>query len=160
MTGNPDGTFAPNGLLQRDQIAKIALETFSKYVDGTDYCGGTDPFPDVTNSAWSYQYICRGKDIGMITGYLGGADAGFYRPGRSVNRVEFLALLLRNLSDAMPSNSSTSYSDVATGQWYSGYARYSMDNSLFTGSNLFPTQATTRVEVASVIFKLHNLGKI
>ncbi|MBU1954034.1 S-layer homology domain-containing protein, partial [Patescibacteria group bacterium] len=28
MTGNPDGTFAPSASLQRDQIAKISLETF------------------------------------------------------------------------------------------------------------------------------------
>jgi len=160
MTGNPDGTFAPSGVLQRDQIAKIALETFNKYVDGTDYCGGSAAFPDVTGSAWSYQYICRGKSLGIITGYLSGADAGFYRPARSVNRVEFLAIVLRNLTDAMPATSSTSYSDVATGQWFSGYARYSMDNALFIGSNLFPTQATTRGEVASVIYKLHTLGKI
>ena len=36
----------------------------------------------------------------MITGYKSGADAGFYRPARSVNRVEFLAMLLRNLNEA------------------------------------------------------------
>ncbi|HLG25676.1 MAG TPA: S-layer homology domain-containing protein, partial [Candidatus Gracilibacteria bacterium] len=160
MTGNPDGTFAPDDLLQRDQIAKISLETFNLYDDAEDYCDGTDPFPDVTPTSWAYQYICRGVAIDMITGYEGGADAGYYRPARSVNRVEFLALILRNLSDSMPGENSTSYDDVMSGQWYSGYAKYSYDNSLFTGNNLYPTQFTTRAEVAAVIFKLHNLGKI
>ena len=160
MTGNPDGTFDPNEVLQRDQVAKISLETFGLFDDSEDYCGGTDPFPDVTSSAWSYQYVCRGVELGMITGYEGGADAGYYRPARAVNRVEFLALVLRNLSDAMPSINSTSYDDVETGQWFSGFAKYSQNLNLFEGANLFPTRETKRVEVAEVIYKLHQEGKI
>ncbi len=159
MTGNPDGTFAPNADLQRDQVAKIVLTTFNKFNASTDYCHSVNPFPDVTPVSWAFQYVCDGKGIGMITGYQSGADAGFYRPGRAVDRVEFLALLLRNLSDPMPSNSSLSYADVAAGQWFSGYAKYSMDNSLFVGADLFPTQYTLRREVAEIIYKLHTLGK-
>ncbi|MBU0667888.1 S-layer homology domain-containing protein, partial [Patescibacteria group bacterium] len=160
MTGNPDGTFDQDGLLQRDQIAKIVLETFGQFDIHENYCGGNDPFPDVTEDEWSYQYICRGVSLGMITGYLSGKDAGFYRLGRSVNNVEFLALLFRNLSDNMPDISSTSYADVETGQWYSGYAKYAKDNGLFTSTNLYPDNFISRGEVARVIFELHDLGKI
>jgi len=160
MTGNPDGTFAPNDLLQRDQVAKIVLETFNKFDAQVDNCQGIAPFPDVISSAWSYQYICRGKAIGMITGYQSGADAGFYRPARSVNRVEFLALLLRNVSDTMPANTVASYNDVALNQWFTGYAKYSYDNTLFAQPNLLPTNFVLREEVARVIYKLNQLGKI
>ena len=160
MTGNPDGSFAPNAILQRDQVTKVVLKTFNRYNSTTNYCGGTNPFPDVTSSSWAFQYICDGKGLGMITGYKSGADAGFYRPARSVNRVEFLALVLRNLSETMPGNSSSSYNDVPTGQWFSGYAKYAFDQSLFMGSNLFPTQSMARWEVAAVIYKLHQNGKI
>lgn len=160
MTGNPDGTFAPNEVLQRDQVAKISLETFDLFNDAADYCDGTAAFPDVTSSQWSYQYICRGVDLDMITGYESGADAGFYRPARSVNRVEFLALILRNVNENMPSNNSSSYNDVPQGEWYSGYAKYAYDHSLFVGNNLNPTQQVTRVEVAEVLLKLHDQGKI
>lgn len=160
MTGNPDGTFAPEASLQRDQVAKIALETFKKYNSGTDYCHSANPFPDVTANSWAFQYICRGVALSMITGYQGGVDAGFYRPARAVNRVEFLALLLRNLSDTMPANNLSSYADVALNQWFTGYARYSKDNNLFIGGNLYPTSSTTRREVAEVIYKLHQAGKI
>jgi flagellar hook assembly protein FlgD len=160
MTGNANGTFDQTGLLQRDQIAKIVLETFNKFNSQTDYCAAIKPFLDIDQNSWSYQYICRGKALGVITGYLSGADAGYYRPGRSVNRVEFLALLLRNLAETMPSINSTSYSDVATGLWYSGYAKYSKDKGLFTGNSLYPTNFVSREEVARVIYQLHNLGKI
>lgn len=160
MEGNPDGTFAPNELVQRDQVAKISLETFNLFDDTADYCGGVDPFPDVPPSQWSYQYVCRGVEIDMITGYLGDEDAGFYRPSREVNRVEFLALILRNLTDTMPALSSTSYADVLVNQWFSGFAKYSLDNSLFVGVNLLPTKGTTRVEVADVLYKLDQAGKL
>jgi flagellar hook assembly protein FlgD len=160
MTGNPNGTFAPSDLLQRDQVAKIVLETFNKFNSQNDYCNSNNPFPDVLDSGWAYQYICRGKSLGMITGYKSGVDSGYYRPARSVNRVEFLALLLRNLNVTMPANDQYSYGDVAINQWYTGYAKYSYDNSLFTGSKLYPTNFTTRAEVARVIYKLHQLGKI
>ncbi len=160
MTGNPNGTLTPEQFLQRDQMAKIVLKTFNKYDSSVDYCHGLNPFPDVTNTAWSFQYICRGVELGVITGYKAGIDAGFYRPGRSVNRVEFLALVLRNLNENMPSNNSYSYHDVPTGQWYSGYAKYSKNNALYIGTNLYSTAYTTRREVAEIIYKLHNLGKI
>lgn len=160
MTGNPNGTFEPNEYLQRDQIAKISLETFDLFSGSKDYCDGARPFPDVRSGDWSFQYICRGVELGMITGYEAGADAGYYRPARSVNRVEFLALILRNLDDSMPSISSSSYSDVLRGQWYSGYAKYSYDNSLFVGTYLHPDRFVQRVEVARVLYQLHELDKI
>lgn len=160
MTGNPDGTFDPDEYLQRDQVAKVVLVTFDLFDESEDYCNGVDPFPDVTEADWSYQYICRGVELDMITGYKAGVEAGKYIPARSVNRAEFLALTLRNLTDTMPDLDSESYTDVEPGQWFSGYAKYSYDNSLFVGSKLFPTQFTKRSEVAKVIFKLHNLGKI
>jgi len=160
MTGNPDGTFAPDDILQRDQVAKIALETFNLFNKQNDYCGGVAPFPDVTEAEWSFQYVCRGKSLGMITGYKSGIDAGLYKPARSVNRVEFLALILRNLNENMPDISSTSYSDVAANEWYSGYAKFAKDHNLFTGADLFPTNFVARHEVAEVIYNLHQDGKI
>ncbi len=158
MTGNPDGTFDPAGLLQRDQIAKIALEAFGNFSGSADYCAGQSPFPDVTAADWAYQYICRAKALAVVTGYEAGADAGYFRPARSVNRAEFLAIILRNLGEIMPTGSS--YTDVHSTDWFADYAKYSKDNSLFTGSTLKPANFTSRREVAQVLYKLHNLGKI
>lgn len=160
MTGNPDGTFAPKDLLQRDQIMKIVLETFNKFDKQSDYCQGSRPFPDVSENDWAFQYICRAKNLGITTGYQSGVDKGFYRPARTVNRIEFLALVLRNLTEQMPSTSSASYDDVAVNQWFSGYAKYAYDHMLFNKPNLFPTNFMVRVEVARVLFKLHQLGKV
>ncbi|MBU0668089.1 S-layer homology domain-containing protein, partial [Patescibacteria group bacterium] len=160
MTGNPDGTFAPSDLLQRDQIAKIVLEAFDLYNQKVDYCQGLNPFPDVMEVDWAWQYICRARGLGAVTGYQAGVDKGTYRPERNVNRAEFLAVLLRNVKEKMPSVSKKSYNDVPTGQWYSGYAAYSYDNKLFAGSRLYSTNYVTRKEVAQVLYRLHQLGKL
>jgi len=158
MTGNPDGTFEPNELLQRDQIAKIALKAFAKFNTTTNYCMGTAPFGDVGSSSWALQYICRAKTLGVVTGYKDSSSIGLYKPAQPVTRAEFLAILLRNLNQTM--SVGASYKDVESSAWYAAYARYSKTNSLFTGENLYPNDFTTRKEVAEVIYKLHNLGKL
>lgn len=159
MTGNPDGTFAPAQPLQRDQIAKIILVALGQFDENEDYCLGVNPFPDVTSADWSYQYICRAVELGLITGYKSGADAGKYIPARAVNRAEALALLLRHIEN-LPGIDSTSFADVSSGQWFSGYAKYAQDNGLFGGSNLFAAESTIRIEVAEILFKLNAMGKL
>ncbi len=160
MTGYPDGSFGPDDILLRDQVAKIILMTFNQFDDEVDYCQDEAAFPDVTDDQWSYQYICRGVELGIITGYASGEDAGFYRPGRQVNRVEFLALLLRNLTEEMPADTESSYVDVPLEQWFTGFAKFSKDSNLFEGNELKPTNYTTRREVAQIIYKLYIAEKI
>lgn len=57
-----------------------------------DYCQGTAPFPDVALDHWAVQHICFMKERGVITGYNGGEDTGFYRPERVVSRAELVAI--------------------------------------------------------------------
>jgi len=159
MTGT-DGNFQPGGLLQRDQIAKIILETMDLYSENKDYCKSAGAFPDVGPSFWSYQYLCQAKLLDVVTGYKSGPDEGMYRPAANVNRAEFLALLLRSIGDEMPDAHLTFYNDVEPGTWYSAYANYSNNHGLFVGESLYPTMFVSRREVASVIFKLHEQGKI
>jgi len=158
ITGNPDKTFAPDNYLQRDQIAKIAINAFAKFDATIDYCAGTLPFIDVVQASWAYQHICRAKALGVVTGYLGGSDKGYYRPERYVNKAEFLAIMLRNLSETMPNGAS--YNDVDPNEWFAGYAKFAQVNSLFEGTDLYPSQYTTRREVADTILKLQALGKL
>ncbi len=168
MTGNPlpnnaGVNFDAKANLQRDQIAKIVLITHKLFDEKQDYCLNKIPFPDVAKIAWSFQYICRGVSVvvngsAMITGYQSGVDKGFYRPARFVTIPEFYALLLRPLSDKMPSNDSVSFPGLQSGLWFSGFAKYVKDNNLDTS---FDVNANVmRIKVAQVIFKLHKLGKI
>ena len=165
MTGNGDGTINLNGLLQRDQIAKIVLQSYGLFNAQNDNCQGKNPYFDITPADWSYQMICSATNQAIVTGYKAGVDAGYYRPARSVNRYEFLALITRPLPSVlpnfvMPSMGSTSYLDVAAWQWFSAAAKVAWDYNLFNGQYLNGTNFMTRREVGEVIYKLHNtLGK-
>ncbi len=158
MTGNSDGTFNMGGDLQRDQIAKITLEASKLFNPKSDYCAGKAAFPDVSGNAWSYQYICRGVGLGMVTGYLSGPDKGFYRPERSVNRAEFLALISRSLKLVPNQAGGTMYDDVTMDDWFSAYALISKQHNLFSGNKLYPTYSVSRREVAEVLYKLNQDG--
>ncbi len=157
MTGNPDGSFRPERILQRDQIAKVVLEFWEYYEAGEDYCQGEPAFSDVGEDQWSYQYICRGVEMGLIGGYEAGEDAGLYRPGRSVNRAEFLKLLLSQ-AEFSSHMSETNYSDVSPDDWFFNVAKYSYDFNLFEGKELNPGREVTRREVAQVLFKVSQIS--
>jgi len=167
FTGNPDGSFVPQGFLQRDQIAKVVLEAFGKYKAGTEYCQAGNPFSDVTVTEWAREYICLGKQTvvngqALLTGYQSGPNAGLFLPGNSVNRSEFLAMVLRNLKESMPSADTASYSDVALNQWDSSYAAYAAQylSSIYPQPTLNRSQLVTRLEAARVLFALHNQGSL
>lgn len=164
MTGYPDGTFRKEKILQRDESAKISLKAFKLFVDSTDYCKGKSPYPDITltglEADWSAQYVCRGTETGMITGYEGGEDKGKFIPERLVNMAEFLALILRNLEDPMPSRETASYPNIPSGHWFSGFFKYAQTNSLLDVTDVKPTDGVSRVQVAKTLYKLHLLGKL
>jgi len=164
MTGYPDGSFRPEKILQRDEVSKISLKAFDLFLDGEDYCQETSPFPDVQlagdSAAWSAHYVCRGVTLGMITGYKGGEDAGKFIPARLVNIAEFLALILRNLEEPMPSVNNYSYINVPAGQWYSSFFKFAYDNTLLESANTSPTDDVPRLQVAKILYKLHQLGKL
>ena len=152
ITGNPDGTFAPEMLLQRDHIIKIIMEASGSYDPNIDACAEEkNRFLDIDATKWVYPYACQAKAQEIIEGY----PDGYYRSARYVNRVEFLKTALLNIDKvATPSVNSTSYIDVTPGEWYAGYAKRSLDLSLFLGESLFPSDYVTRREAARAIYKL------
>ncbi len=160
MTGNGDGTLQPDAILQRDQVAKIALTAGKLFNSNTNYCAAGNPFPDISIADWAFQYICAGKTLGIIKGYTAAPYAGLYKPALSVNRVEFLALILRALNKQLPDISFASYNDVAGGLWFSPMAKYSLDHGLFAGANLYPEAKVTRREASQILYKLHLQGEL
>lgn len=159
MTGNDDGTFDLSGPLQRDESVKVSLIAAGLYNANSDYCDGNNPFPDVTGNAWSKNYVCRAVDLGVATGYKAPSpDAGYFKPARTLNLIEMLAIILRNVDEPMPKGSSFN-DNFALDQWYSGYAAFAYDNSLYPSSNsLMPTKTVTRGEMAQFLYKLDQKG--
>jgi parallel beta-helix repeat protein len=155
VTGNPDGSARPEDFLQRDQAAKM-IATFSPdYSTKTDYCDGKKPFRDILSTFWGAQEICFGKQIGAITGYT---EDRTYLPTNWMNRAEFLALILRSMPNLeLPTSGTDSYRDVLPRKWYSLFAKFAFDQSLFaitSEQKLFPDNFITRREATLIIYAL------
>lgn len=159
ITENADKKLHPDEVVRRGEMMRIIL--YKNFDKAMDYCRNVNPFPDVTSLHPSFQYICKGVQEGIVTGYKSGEDKGYFRPSRPVSRAELSALLLRTLkAETLPDNSNISYNDVTLGIWYNGYAKYFKDHHLIDGENFLAENLETRREVARFIYKLHLLGKI
>jgi hypothetical protein len=159
ITGYADGTLRPNDQLKRNEMTKILLEASGNFDTNADYCKGKNPFPDVTKNDWAYQYVCRGKELGMITGYKAGKDKGKFKSTNSMNRAEFLALFARITKKEMPTEGDL-YEDVGPKTWFSSYARFAKKNNLYSGTHFYPNTPVSRSEGGYVLHHLHNLGMI
>ncbi len=109
VSGNPDGTFAPQRTLNRAEFLKIAL--LSAGVQMTD---ATGCFPDTPASAWFTMYICTAKDEGVVEGN----PDGLFHPGRDVNYAEALKMLVELFNLPIPEPAPNE-----RWAWYTGYLR-------------------------------------
>jgi len=87
MQGYSDGTFRPEGMITRGELAAIIARAFK--LEGT---GGAS-FSDVNTSSWSYAYIDALASNQIVTGY---AD-GTFKPNQDITRAEFATIMTRLL---------------------------------------------------------------
>ena len=86
LGGYEDGTFRPDELVRRDEMAKIVFVTYTTYTDAGE---GTLVFPDVSEKSWAKGYIswCAGKNI------VGGYEDGTFRPEGNITYDEALKMV-------------------------------------------------------------------
>lgn len=90
MGGYPDGTFRPGANITRQAVA--AAMTRILVGDGPlPACLAPGPFPDVPVTHPFCAEIQAAADANIITGYLDGT----FRPGQSITRQAFAAMLMR-----------------------------------------------------------------
>ena len=94
VSGYPDGTFQPNGLVTRAELATILVQFF------LPENAGAVPFSDVPENHWAYQYIADAYADGFIYGY----PDGTFRPDDNASRVEFAVMVNRILSRSVDYN--------------------------------------------------------
>ncbi len=166
MVGVSAKSFAPNEYVQRDQAAKIVAEAFHSHLPEVDYCqNDPKPYLDTEKDDWSVEYQCQAKAEKTITGYLAGEFKGRFLPAKFVSRAEMTAMLIRkvlklNEQEKLPVDVTKNYADVGRGVWFSRFAAYAYKFDLFPKPKFSGPQFMTRAEVASLIYKLNQLGKI
>lgn len=140
IEGNPDGTFHPNGTINRAEFLKIILEA-----RGDLAAGKTECFPDV-HTEWFAQYVCAAKDEGIIQGY----PDGNFKPSQPVNFVEAGKIL--SLAYDQPI-------DQYSPDWYEPYARALEAGNAIPGSIAKLDAPLTRGEMAEMMWRLsHNVS--
>ncbi|MBQ8525052.1 MAG: S-layer homology domain-containing protein [Clostridia bacterium] len=95
VTGYPEGTFAPNKAVSRQEIAKLFVE-FMAYLGIDAKCEVVliESFADAAkHPKWSAEYIEKLRETGLI----GGDDDGNFNPKKSASRAEVATILTRYL---------------------------------------------------------------
>ncbi|QQR54752.1 S-layer homology domain-containing protein [Candidatus Peregrinibacteria bacterium] len=140
VKGYSDGTFRPDNPITREEFIKIDLGAICKDCDSYESAYeealmalyNQDPFPDENISSELLACVAEAKTSGIVSGYAGGEEAGFFLPNRQISVAEATKVLVETAGF----ESRTPTSNEA---WYVGYVEAAQEH------DLFPTnQALTR----------------
>ena len=165
IKGYADGTFKPNGSVNRAELTKMVVAWMEKGVDISSY---KNCFPDV-KTEWFAPYVCYAKAQGWVSGY----PDGKFKPSNPVNRVEAIKIVFNIMIPSKPLDYWPTPTeaekqlplpkDAAKGQWYAGYLAFAIAKELLDGqhvtgnSNAFyykPAESMTRKEVAEMMYRI------
>lgn len=164
VNGKSEGIFAPNNLITRAEMTKVAMNAF-----GFDVPTSVDlaPFTDVNMDAWYAAYVKTAKENGIVQGI--GSE---FKPNDPVTRAAALKILIEAAGFAdVFENYNTNYAskdgwwyvgfeDALIGEWYARYVAYAYDNGIVGGygdGTFKPGNPVTRAEVAKMVIKVLEL---
>lgn len=154
INGYDDGTFKPDNTVNRAEVLKIILSG-SNIDSPADF--GESEFSDVPKDIWFAKYVMKAKQLGIVKG--DGTD-GSFSPARSVNKAEFLKMLLEaNQVKAEALEAAESIAeDVSREDWFAPYINYALSVGLIaknTQGQVEPSKQLTRAEVAEMMYLLN-----
>jgi murein DD-endopeptidase MepM/ murein hydrolase activator NlpD len=146
--GYSDGSFQPDKTVSRVEALKMILLGLKIELQPMLDLG----FPDTSNQQWYASFVGTAVNKEIAKGY----PDGTFGPGNTVNRAEYLKILLASARIAPDSATEKPYEDVAADAWFASFANYSKLKNIFPISgNLFNgTKGVTRAEVAETLYRL------
>ena len=153
ISGYANGTFRPYQPVNRVEILKMLLLGFDYDVPDNMR---KPTFSDIEAGAWYLPYPNLAISRKIINGYPNGT----YLPSHSLNRAEFLKILLNAYGVSMNDYPITTlYPDADRDAWYAPYVQYAKDNGLMDldeEGNFNPGAEVSRAEVAETVYRLIN----
>ncbi len=151
FSGNDDGTFKPNNLVNRAESSKVLAILLNLEVDENVSDSG---FSDINGDEWFNKYVEASVDLGVINGN----PDGTFAPGRSVVRAEFVKMLLIGVGfDQDDWKDKQYFADVPLREWYTSYMNYAGSTGILdvdSANKIYPAQEMTRGEVAETVYLL------
>ncbi len=146
--GYPDGSFKPGNVVSRVEALKFILNGInSNLITAREL-----PFPDTSAREWYSSFVATGYNKRIVEGY----PDSLFRPANTVNRAEFLKMLLTAMDIDVDKNVRIDvYEDVPADEWYAPYVQYGKEKNLLTVKNgkFGPEEGMTRQEVAELIYR-------
>jgi hypothetical protein len=139
LMGNEDGSFEPEGDLNRAEMVKIAVLISGVLPSGLVY---NNCFEDVKDE-WYAPYICYAKERGWVDGY----QDGQFQPKKIINKAELLKVLFNS------KNIEIAQDDQAI--WYEGFIKEAEKSGLLDEeSELFdPNELIKRALACEYIYR-------
>lgn len=147
ISGNDDGSFAPNRQLNRAEVSKIIVLAAGLPVDTR----GGSPFPDVNEGDWFYDYVVTMYNYGYINGY----PDGLFRPAVGINRVEMAKMIVNAFELNQDLSGAPHFTDVSAGDWFYGFVETAYNNGLMRGygdGTFGPANPVTRAETVKIVY--------
>ena len=146
VTGFPDGTFKPEGLLTRAELVTLLVR--AKELPSADK---KTLFKDVPATHWAAGYIKAGADAGLVTGY---PDRTF-RPSNNITRAEGVTVLARFNGLAEPIKiTEAPFADVPIKHWAAKWISAAQEAGLLrylVGKPFEPSRKLTRAEAVEIL---------
>ena len=151
VAGTSQGYFEPNGLVTREQFAKMIILASGKYNSLA-----VNEFTDIPAGDWSATYVASAK----AAGFINGVGEGKFGYGRSITR-EDMAVMIYNVMKANGVTFDANKTDFADYSEISDYAKEAVSalaakgiiNGM--GDNTFAPKATaTRAQAALLVYAI------
>jgi len=152
IQGYPDGSFKPENNISRVEVLKLILEGIKADVTRAKSL----PFTDTDLDSWYADYLAAANKLGIAEGY---PDKTF-RPQATVNKVEFLKMLVEAMNiDINPEVETIGFSDVDKDSWYAPYVQFAVEKKIIEidGTKFNPTEKMDRASVAEAIYRVQLL---
>jgi hypothetical protein len=149
MSGYPDGTFKPERIVTRAELASILVKAKNIPVSGAYSTGYTD----VTRQNWAAPYIRSAVE----SGYLTGRKDNKFEPNRGATRAEAVAAIVKFDSISLPTSLRAGpFPDMTAREWSSQYVAAAKEAGMLDylqGQDFEAEKSITRAEVAELIAK-------
>ncbi|HHY14415.1 MAG TPA: S-layer homology domain-containing protein, partial [Thermoanaerobacterales bacterium] len=138
ISGYPDGTFRPEGLVTRAEFAKITVSATGVGA-AAEYAKGATKFTDVEAEHWAAGYINVATDLGIIQGY----GDGRFGPEDQVTYAEAITMIVRSLGYEPAAQ--------AKGGYPGGYLAVAAENDITDGITVLANVAANRGDIAVMV---------